>query len=163
MDINGVAYRNIEEKDNKELAGLIRAVFREHKIDRPGTVYYDPTTDNLSELFKKPGSVYWIAEVSGTMAGGCGIYPTPGLPDGCAELVKFYLLQEWRSKGIGRSLMEKCFESARKLGYKQLYLESLPELEKAVSMYLKSGFRHIPHALGNSGHFGCNIWMVKDL
>jgi putative acetyltransferase len=59
--------------------------------------------------------------------------------------------------------MEKCFESARKMGYNQLYLESLPELEKAVSMYIKAGFRHIPQALGNSGHFGCNIWMVKDL
>jgi putative acetyltransferase len=163
MDINGITYRNIEEKDNKELADLIRTVFREFKIDRPGTVYFDRTTDKLSELFKIPGSVYWIAEVNGSMAGGCGVYPTKGLPDGCAELVKFYLLPEWRSRGIGRSLMEKCFESAKQLGYKQLYLESLPELSKAVSMYLKSGFRHISHSLGNSGHFGCNIWMVKDL
>lgn len=163
MDINGIIYRNIKEKDNKELADLIRSVFREFNIDRPGTVYYDPTTDNLYELFKTTGSVYWIAEEKGTMAGGCGIYPTPGLPEGCAELVKFYLLSTWRGKGIGRMLMEKCFESARQIGYTQLYLESLPELSKAVSMYLKSGFRHIPHALGNSGHFGCNIWMVKDL
>jgi putative acetyltransferase len=163
MDINGISYRNIEERDNKELAGLIRIVFREFKIDRPGTVYYDPATDILFELFKKPGSVYWIAEEKGIMAGGCGIYPTPGLPEGCAELVKFYLLPSWRGKGIGRMLMEKCINSARKLGYNQLYLESLPELEKAVSMYIKAGFRHIPHALGNSGHFGCNIWMVKDL
>jgi putative acetyltransferase len=163
MSINEITYRNIEEKDNKEIACLIRTVFREFQIDRPGTVYYDLTTDNLSELFKKPGSVYWLAEVDGTMAGGCGIYPTPDLPAGCAELVKFYLLSSWRGKGIGRMLMEKCIESARQMGYRQLYLESLPELEKAVSMYLKSGFRHIPHALGNSGHFGCNIWMVKDL
>ncbi len=163
MIINEIIYRNIERKDNKELAGLIRTVFREFKIDRPGTVYYDPTTDNLYELFKTPGSVYWIAEEKGTLAGGCGIYPTPDLPEGCAELVKFYLLSSWRGKGIGRMLMEKCFESARQMGYRQLYLESLPELEKAVSMYIKSGFRHIPHALGNSGHFGCNIWMVKDL
>jgi len=163
MDINAITYRIIEGKDNKELADLIRTVFREFRIDRPGTVYFDPTTDNLFELFKTPGSVYWIAEENGTMAGGCGIYPTPGLPEGCAELVKFYLLSQWRAKGIGRRLMEKCFESARELGYKQLYLESLPELSRAVSMYLKSGFRHIPNALGNSGHFGCNIWMMKDL
>jgi putative acetyltransferase len=163
MDINVITYRNIEERDNKELADLIRTVFREFKIDRPGTVYFDPTTDNLYRLFRTPGSVYWIAEEKGIMAGGCGIYPTPGLPEGCAELVKLYLLPQWRSKGIGRALMEKCFESARGLGYKQLYLESLPELSKAVSMYIKAGFNHIPHALGNSGHFGCNIWMVKDL
>lgn len=163
MDINAITYRNIEEGDNKELADLIRTVFREFGIDRPGTVYFDPTTDNLFELFKTPGSVYWIAEGYGEMAGGCGIFPTPGLPDGCAELVKFYLLPQWRGKGIGRALMEMCFESARQLGYRQLYLESLPELSKAVSMYIKSGFRHINSALGNSGHFGCNIWMLKDL
>ena len=59
--------------------------------------------------------------------------------------------------------MEKCFESAKQYGYRQLYLESLPELEKAVSMYIKAGFRFINHPLGNSGHFGCNIWMIKDL
>lgn len=163
MDNNAITYRNIEERDNKELAELIRTVFREFKIDRPGTVYFDPTTDNLFELFKTPGSVYWIAEENGAMAGGCGIFPTPGLPEGCAELVKFYLLPRWRGKGIGRKLMEICFDSAKQMGYRQLYLESLPELSKAVSMYIKSGFRHIPHALGNSGHFGCNIWMVKDL
>ena len=163
MDINAVTYRNIELKDNKELADLIRTVFREFRIDKPGTVYFDPTTDNLYELFRTQGSVYWIAEDNGLMAGGCGIYPTPGLPDGCAELVKFYLLPQWRGKGIGRALMEKCFESSKQLGYSKLYLESLPELSRAVSMYVKSGFRHIPHALGNSGHFGCNIWMVKEL
>ncbi|MDP4223406.1 MAG: GNAT family N-acetyltransferase [Bacteroidota bacterium] len=162
-DSGSINYRNIREKDNAELAGLIRTVFREFRIDRPGTVYFDPTTDNLYGLFRTHGSVYWIAEDKGIMIGGCGIYPTPGLPEGCAELVKFYLLAPWRGRGIGRTLMEKCIESARQIGYKQLYLESLPELSKAVSMYIKSGFRHIPHSLGNSGHFGCNIWMLKDL
>lgn len=158
-----ILLRNLEEEDNKEIAGLIRTVFREFKIDRPGTVYFDPTTDDLHTLFRTPGSVYWIAEENGKMAGGCGVYPTPGLPAGCAELVKFYLLRPWRGRGIGRMLMEKCFESAKELGYRQLYLESLPELDKAVSMYLKAGFRHLSHALGNSGHFGCTIWMVKEL
>ena len=109
MDINAVTYRNIEGKDNKELANLIRTVFREFRIDRPGTVYFDPTTDNLSELFRAPGSVYWIAEENGTMAGGCGVIPTPGLPDGCAELVKFYLLpsmarQRYRKGTYGEML-----------------------------------------------------------
>lgn len=163
MDNNVIIYRNIEEKDNKELADLIRRVFREFKIDRPGTVYFDPTTDDLFSLFRARGSVYWIADANGTIAGGCGIYPTPDLPEGCAELVKLYLLPQWRERGIGRALMEKCFESAKQLGYKQIYLESLPELSKAVSMYIKAGFRNIPAPLGNSGHFGCNIWMIKDL
>jgi putative acetyltransferase len=60
-------------------------------------------------------------------------------------------------------LLEKCFESAKGFGYKQLYLESMPELSKAISLYEKADFKFIPAQLGNSGHFGCNIWMLKDL
>ena len=156
-------FRPIEEKDNKDIANLIRGVFREFNIHRPGTVYFDPTTDNLFELFRAPGSEYWIAEENSVIIGGCGVYPTPGLPEGCAELVKFYLSATERGRGIGRNLMEKTFESAKKYGYRQLYLESLPELNRAISLYEKAGFIFISGPMGKSGHFGCNIWMLKDL
>ncbi len=158
-----ISFRTIEKRDNREIAELIRTVFREFKIDRPGTVYFDPTTDNLFELFRMPGSEYWLAEENGVIIGGCGIYPTPGLPDGCAELVKFYLSETHRGKGIGWQLMEKSFGSAKQFGYNKLYLESLPELGKAISLYERAGFKNISGPLGNSGHFGCDIWMIRDL
>ena len=159
----GIIYRPIEEKDNKEIANLIRAVFLEFNIHRPGTVYFDPTTDNLFKLFSIPGSEYWIAEENNIIIGGCGVYPTPGLPEGCAELVKFYLSASQRGKGIGLHLMVKTFDSAKKFGYGKLYLESLPELNRAINLYEKAGFKFIQGPMGNSGHFGCNIWMLKDL
>lgn len=159
----GIIFRLIEEKDNKEIAELIRNVFREFKIDKQGTVYYDPTTDSLFELFRTPGSEYWIAEEDGIIVGGCGVFATPGLPVACAELVKFYLSDDNRGKGTGWRLMEKTFESARRLGYKKLYLESLPELKRAISLYEKAGFKFISGPMGNSGHFGCDIWMLKDI
>ncbi|PKV66443.1 GNAT family N-acetyltransferase [Pontibacter ramchanderi] len=155
--------RPIQPSDTEPLATLIRKVFREFKIDKPGTVYTDPTTDALYELFRQPRSAYFVAEENGTILGGCGVYPTEGLPEGCAELVKFYLAAEARGMGIGNQLMQQSIAAAREFGYTQLYLESFPELAKAVSMYEKAGFRPIPHALGNSGHYACNIWMLKDL
>lgn len=158
-----IVFRRIEKRDNSEIAELIRTVFREFGIARPGTVYFDPTTDDLFGLFREPGSVYWIAEENGRIIGGCGIYPTPDLPTGCAELVKFYLDASKRGKGTGWGLMEKAFQSAREMGYKQIYLESMPELNKAISLYERAGFTFIPAQLGNSGHFGCDIWMLKDL
>ncbi len=39
--------RKIQESDNKCLALLIRNVFEEYNAPREGTVYSDPTTDNL--------------------------------------------------------------------------------------------------------------------
>jgi putative acetyltransferase len=155
--------RQLEQKDNPVIAEVIRKIFREFKIDKPGTVYTDPTTDDLYKLFRHPGSVYWIAEDDGVIVGGCGVFPTKGLPEGYAELVKFYVSAECRGKGVGNTLMQKSIESAKELGYKQLYLESFPELAKAVSMYVRNGFDYLPTALGNSGHFACNVWMLKDL
>jgi putative acetyltransferase len=163
MAIEKILFRPIEEQDNAEIAELIRTVFREFNIARPGTVYFDPATDDMFSLFRKEGSAYWIAEEDGKILGGCGIYPIPGLPEGCAELVRLYLAAAARGKGIGWHLMELTFETARKSGYKQLYLESLPELGKAISLYERAGFKRLNAPLGKSGHFGCDIWMIKDL
>jgi putative acetyltransferase len=158
-----VIYRLIEKRDNAELAALIRSILREFHIDQPGTAYTDPTTDDLYTLFDHRGSQYWIAEENGIILGGCGIYPTNGLPRGCAELVKYYVSFAMRGKGIGKQLMQQCFDSAIRLGYKQLYLETVPELGKAIGIYEKAGFKYLTRALGNSGHYFCNVWMLKDL
>jgi len=153
----------VEEKDNLSLARMIRKVFEEHDAPRQGTVYSDPTTDNLSLLFQTPRSVLWVAKIQNENVGCCGIYPTKGLPLNCAELVKFYLTREARGRGIGRELMEYCIQSAKDFNYTQLYLESLPHFSRAVSMYEKQGFVRLDHPLGQSEHTACNIWMVKEL
>jgi len=158
-----ITFSQIQLEDDPILSPLIKRIFEEFGIDIPGTVYTDPTTDHLSELFQTEGSVYWVARENEKILGGCGVFPTAALPEGYAELVKLYLSKDARGKGIGRSLMEKCFESAKTLGYTHLYLESFPQLEKAVSLYEKNGFVHLQHALGNSGHYACNVWMEKEL
>ena len=159
-----VTLRNIKKEDNEQLARIIRASLVEFDVPKQGTVYSDPTTDQLFELFTNTAnSCYFVAEEDGQIIGGCGIYPTDGLPTGHAELVKLYLTTATRGKGIGRILIEKCFEAAVELGYTHLYLESFPQLAKAVGMYEKAGFKPLENALGNSGHFACTIWMVKEL
>jgi putative acetyltransferase len=156
-------YREIRQEDNVALASMIRQVFEEHEAPKSGTVYSDPTTDDLYELFRAAGSALWVAEMDGIPVGCCGIYPTEGLESGCAELVKYYLSEEVRGQGIGRKLMEQCIRSARDLGYRRLYLESMPHFSKAVRIYEKLGFRELAEPLGNSGHTTCSIWMLLEL
>lgn len=160
---SGCSVRAIQPGDNISLANLIRTVFEEYDAPREGTVYSDPTTDNLYALFKETHSVCWVAEAEGEIVGCCGIYPTEGLPTGCAELVKFYLSKQARGKGIGKALMQKSMLSAADMGYTELYLESMPAFSNAVSIYEKNGFQHLDHPLGNSGHSSCNIWMLKKI
>ena len=155
--------RQVIKTDNKPLAKLIRHVFDEYNAPHNGTVYSDPTTDDLYALFNKPRCVLWVTLLDYKILGCCGIYATEGLPEDYAELAKFYLIMEVRGIGIGKELMQQCFQSAIEMGYKKLYIESLPEFSQAVSMYEKYGFERLNKPLGNSGHTSCNIWMMKDL
>jgi putative acetyltransferase len=46
-----IIYRTIAPNDNQPIAAMIRGVFEEHDAPRQGTVFSDPTTDHLFELF----------------------------------------------------------------------------------------------------------------
>jgi putative acetyltransferase len=155
--------RPIESRDNEALAMVIRTSLAEFGANKPGTVYFDPTTDALFELFRTPGSYYYVATIDEKVVGGCGIFPTENLPDRTCELVKLYVAKEARGTGLGKQLMEKSMNWAKENGYTHVYLESMPELSKAVSIYEKVGFKSLNHPLGNSGHCGCDIWMLKAL
>ncbi|WP_375419010.1 GNAT family N-acetyltransferase [uncultured Hymenobacter sp.] len=154
--------RPIRPADNAALAAIIRATLAEFGAAKPGTVYYDPTTDHLHELFQAPRSQYFVAEAAdGAVLGGVGIFPTPGLGPGVAELVKVYLRHAARGTGLGRRLIEQSLTWAREAGFQQIYLETLPELTQAVPLYERLGFAYLPGPLGQSGHFGCTIWMLR--
>lgn len=155
--------RQIEFADNATIATIIRSTLAEFGANHPGTVYYDEATDHLYELFQQASAVYFIALLNGEMVGGGGIYPTKGLPEGTCELVKMYLLPVARGKGIGKMIIDQCIETAKGLGYKYMYLETMPELEQAISVYEKFGFKYLDGPMGDSGHFGCSKWMLRSL
>lgn len=162
--MNNIIIRPIEPADNAALASIIRRSLEEFGANKPGTVYYDTSTDHLFELFKEQkGSAYHVAVMQGELMGGAGIYPTSNLPGGTVELVKMYLASSARGKGIGKLLMQKALDTAKEMGYTHVYIETMPELVTAIQFYKKTGFEYLPGALGDSGHTGCTVWMQKKL
>src|SRR5437762_5777401 len=123
--MNKVHIRTIQLADNPTVASIVKNTLAEFGANHPDTVYYDPTTDALFELFQKPGSIYYVAEMNEEIIGGGGIYPTDGLPADTCELVKMYLLPQARGIGLGRTLINKCIAFAGGAGYKNIYLESM--------------------------------------
>ena len=158
-----VTIRTIQPGDNQALAVIVRTALAEFGANKPGTVFYDATTNALYELFQKQGSHYFVAEENGVLIGGAGIYPSSGLPADTCELVKMYLSPAARGKGIGKMLIEKALQFANDTGYRKVYIETMPELRKAMSVYEKFGFKYLDGPMGNTGHFGCEIWMLKEL
>ena len=156
-------FRIIKKEDNLALASIIKSSIEALNLPTEGTAHSDPTTNNLFHLFSHEKSTYLVAEENGKVLGGCGIYPTSGLPIKHAELVRFFLIHEARGRGLGKQLMEACEEKALILGYTHLYLESFPEMEAAIFLYKSFGYQQLDKPLGNSGHFACNVWMLKSL
>lgn len=157
-----ITIRPIAPGDNAALARAVRETLAEFGAAKPGTAYYDDATDHLYELFSQtPRSAYFAAEVAGEVLGGGGIFPTQGLPADTVELVKLYLRPAARGRGVGKALIAHCLQAASAHGYAHVYLETTAELTQAIPLYEKLGFAYLPAPLGDSGHFGCQIWMVK--
>ncbi len=153
----------IQIKDNAALAIIIRNALKEFGADKPGTVYYDESTDHLFELFRQEKAAYFVVAEDRKILGGAGIYPTEGLSKDTCELVKMYLSPGARGKGLAKLLMQQCLQAAKENGFAKVYIETMPELSTAVGMYEKFGFTYLQQPLGNSGHCGCDIWMLKEL
>lgn len=155
--------RKLRKEDNVKMAEIIRNSLLEFNAAKPGTVYFDETTDHLSDVFNAQHSAYYVVEINHKIAGGAGFFPTKELTEDTCELVKMYVAKDFRNIRVGQTLLEKCLEEAKKKGFKKMYLESMPELINAIEMYRKNGFINISGPLGNSGHTGCSVWMIRDL
>ena len=155
-----IIVRKIDEKDNVAIAAVIRRTLEEFGAAHPGTVYYDESTDALFQLFNQtPASIYFIAEKKGEVVGGGGIFPSPGLPEDTCELVKMYLLPHVRGIGLGKKIILQCIAFAKEEGYRNIYIETMPELGQALKTYEKFGFEYLKAPMGNTGHTGCSLWM----
>jgi putative acetyltransferase len=154
--------RPITRADNPAIASIIRAVMPEFGADGPGFAIHDTEVDDMADAYSAPGRVYFAVERNGRVCGGGGIAPLDG-EAGVCELRKMYFLPELRGLGAGAELIALCMEHARRLGYRQCYLETLAGMDAAQKLYEKHGFARIPSALGNTGHFGCNRFYLREL
>lgn len=161
--MQNVFIRTILPGDNPALAKIVRNTLAEFNAAKPGSVYYDPTTDNLFELFQKERSRYFTALINDEIVGGAGIYPSDGLPDDVCELCKMYLVPSARKMGLGKHLIQLCVDYAKEAGYKRVYLESFNELTRALIVYEKFGFTYLNAPMGNTGHYACDKWMVLEV
>ena len=79
------------------------------------------------------------------------------------ELQKMYLIPEIRGLGLGLELLDLCINEAKALGFKKMYLETLYSMESANKLYTKCKFKELSKPLGQTGHHGCDRWMIRDL
>lgn len=150
--------RLIKPGDNRAIANIIRTVMPEFGASGKGFAIHDSEVDNMHEAYTRPRTAYYVCEVEDQIAGGGGIAPLEGGNADTCELKKMYFLPAARGKGLGEQVLRSCIESARQHGYKYCYLETFNTMTGAMKLYERSGFKKIPGALGNTGHFACDTF-----
>jgi putative acetyltransferase len=161
--MNHITIREIQSKDNKALAHVIKTVLTQQGNNVDGTVFTDEETDRMYDGYQTEKSVYYIVEIDGKVMGGCGVAQLSGEPENICELQRLFLLKEARGKGLGQKLMNKCIIFAKSKGYDLMYLETFPNMIEAIGLYKKNGFKLIDYPIGNTGHFYCTTRMILDL
>ena len=74
-----------------------------------------------------------------------------------------YFSAEARGRGLGKEMMKVCLAFAREQKFTQCYLETLPYMKAAQKLYKRTGFKEINHRMGSTGHYSCDVWMLKEL
>lgn len=157
-------FGEITPEDNAALAVIIRDNLRAHRLDIPGTVYFDDDVNHLSDFYlADPQKRFYLVlkDDDGTVLGGVGLAEFAPFA-GCAELQKLYLVDEVKGRGLGRKLVEAIEEKARELGYSRMYLETHTNLDVAIRLYRKQGFRDIPQPAGVV-HSAMDTFLLKEL
>ena len=155
--------RPIRRKDNPAVARIIRQVMTEYGAVGADYSISDPEVDDMYQAYPSPGSSFFVIERQGNVVGCGGMGPLADAEEGVCELRKMYFLTELRGLGLGTRLLCMILDEARKSGYRQCYLETLDHMNHARHLYRRHGFEFIDSPMGNTGHSGCNSWMVKSL
>jgi len=125
------------------VANLIRTNLEAHQLDIPGTAYFDEGLDHLSDFYDHPDRAYFVLLDSNRVVGGIGYAKFPGFPR-CCELQKLYLDDAVKGQGLGYDLISFIEAQAWEKKYRQMYLETHTNLQAAIHIYEKCGYKEIP-------------------
>jgi len=99
-----------------------------------------------------------LASLDDCPVAACGVKPFK--KDIC-ELKRLYALPDGRGHGLGKKLTVEAMDEARRQGYKEMYLDTDPQLAHAVKIYQELGFTEIDRYYDNP--MGCSLYMKKTL
>jgi ribosomal protein S18 acetylase RimI-like enzyme len=92
--------------------------------------------------YAPPAGALLLAHDAGGNAVGCvGLRPID--PPGCCEMKRLYVAPEGRGVGLGRSLVEAVVKAARRIGHREMRLDTLPSMTQARALYRKLGFEEM--------------------
>ncbi len=140
-------YKIIDKSHSDEIAALAVCLMNEI-IERTGSKHFKvdvPSAYSLCENYISNGLYHIMAPFDEDKVIGFGaICESRSLyAKGAFGIIQeFYIMPEYRSKGVGKSLITEIIKYSKARGWKRLELSTpqLPEFDRTVEFYQSNGF-----------------------
>ena len=122
-----------------------RALFATYAASLGVDLAYQRFADELASLpgrYTPPAGALLLARDAAGQPLGC-VALRAMADDGCCEMKRLYVTPAARGTGLGRALVEAAIAAARRIGYREMRLDSLPSMHAAIALYERRGFRRI--------------------
>jgi GNAT superfamily N-acetyltransferase len=139
--LSDITIRVAANRDRAGIEALVFGVLAEYGLE-PDPESTDADLQDIEGNYLRAGGLFEVIEDrQGNLLGTVGLYPLDG--DTC-ELRKMYFIPGIRGLGLGRYILERTIDHARRSGFKRVVLETSSKLEAANRLYTGFGFRLAP-------------------
>ncbi len=133
--------------DDAQIITLVSKILKEYKFK------YCPTLDGDLSRIEEEYALFFVVRVEEQIVGCVGVKQ---LSSQIAEIKRLYLLPEYRSRGIGKVLLEKAIQHGLNQGLKKMMLDTTARNIQAVRFFRSAGFKEIRRE-------GEKLYFEKDL
>jgi putative acetyltransferase len=124
---------------------LIRTLFEEYAAGLGFSLCFQTFDQELAELpgrYEPPSGRLLLAYQDDAPAGCVGLRK---LDDETCEMKRLFIRPEFRQHGLGRVLVQRLIDEAKRIGYKRMRLDTVPgKMDPAIRLYEQLGFHEIP-------------------
>ncbi|MFZ5690892.1 MAG: GNAT family N-acetyltransferase [Pseudomonadota bacterium] len=135
----------IERATVSDLADVAR-LFRDYAASLSVDLAYQDFESEVASLpgkYAPPRGALLLARDAAGKPSGC-VALRPIEPAGCCEMKRLYVSPSARGSGLGARLVEEILREAKRAGYREMRLDTLPDMHAAQSLYRRSGFEEMP-------------------
>jgi putative acetyltransferase len=138
MPHSSVTVREALRSDVPEITELVREVLAEFGLVFGIGSKTDEEVTRLPDSYVDHGGAFWVAtDSTNQVIGSCGVFP---IDETTLEVRKMYLYPRARGQGAAQLLMDVCVDFARNTGKKKLVLDTIHQMDRAITFYEKNGF-----------------------
>lgn len=137
LKLEDASVRLATNRDRNKIISLVTAVLSEFGLQPDFETSESDLLDIEATYFQNGGFFKIVENKDNQLFGTFAVYP---VDEKTCKLRKMYLAPHVRGCGLGKRMLERAFDDARKSGFATMILETMPAMKDAIRLYTRRGF-----------------------